>query len=63
MRHKCANGQRVGTIPFGFRMAQDGHSLEEDPAEQDILARIHELTGLNLYSSPRIPYRKLAYLG
>jgi DNA invertase Pin-like site-specific DNA recombinase len=43
MAHKRANGQRVGTIPFGYRMAGDSRSLEEDPAEQDILARIHEL--------------------
>ena len=43
MAHKRDNGQRVGTIPFGFRIAGDGHSLEEEPAEQDILARIHEL--------------------
>jgi DNA invertase Pin-like site-specific DNA recombinase len=43
MRHKRACGQRVGTIPFGYRIAQDGHSLETDSAEQDILARIHEL--------------------
>jgi hypothetical protein len=43
MAHKRANGQRVGTIPFGYRIAGDGRSLEEEPAEQDILARIHEL--------------------
>jgi DNA invertase Pin-like site-specific DNA recombinase len=43
MAHKRANGQRVGTIPFGYRIAQDGRNLEEEPAEQDILARIHEL--------------------
>jgi Recombinase len=33
----------VGTIPFGFRMAEDGSRLEEDPAEQDILSRIREM--------------------
>jgi len=43
MAHKRANGQRVGTIPFGFRMAEDGERLEEDPAEQDVLARIRAL--------------------
>jgi DNA invertase Pin-like site-specific DNA recombinase len=42
MSHKKANGERVGTIPFGFRMAEDGR-LVEDPAEQDILSRIREL--------------------
>jgi hypothetical protein len=43
MRHKRANGQRVGTIPFGFRLAAGGSLLEEDPAEQDVLARIRAL--------------------
>jgi DNA invertase Pin-like site-specific DNA recombinase len=43
MQHKRANGERVGTIPFGFRMTEDGSRLEQDPAEQDVLARIHEL--------------------
>jgi site-specific DNA recombinase len=43
MRHKRANGERVGTVPFGFRLAEDGKRLEEEPAEQDILARIREL--------------------
>jgi site-specific DNA recombinase len=43
MSHKRAKGERVGTVPFGFRMAEDGSLLEEDPAEQDILSRIQQL--------------------
>jgi DNA invertase Pin-like site-specific DNA recombinase len=43
MQHKRANGQRVGTIPFGYRLAEDESRLEEDAAEQDVLSRIHEL--------------------
>ena len=43
MSHKRAKGERVGTIPFGSRMAGDGSRLEEDPAEQDILSRIQQL--------------------
>jgi DNA invertase Pin-like site-specific DNA recombinase len=43
MHHKRANGQRVGNIPFGYRLAVDGRMLVEDAAEQDILARIREL--------------------
>ena len=43
MSHKRAKGERVGTIPFGFRMAEDGTLLEEDPAEQDVLRRIRQL--------------------
>ena len=43
MRHKRANGERVGTLPFGYRLAADGSHLEADPAEQGILSRIREL--------------------
>jgi DNA invertase Pin-like site-specific DNA recombinase len=39
MSHKRANGERVGTIPFGFRMGEDG-LLAENAAEQDVLSRI-----------------------
>jgi DNA invertase Pin-like site-specific DNA recombinase len=42
MSHKKANGERVGTIPFGFRMGEDG-LLAEDAAEQGVLARMREL--------------------
>jgi len=43
MHHKRANGERVGTVPFGYRTAVDGFHLEADPAEQGILSRIREL--------------------
>src|SRR5262249_29378202 len=43
MRHKRANGERVGTVRFGFRVADDGARLEEDAREQGILCRIREL--------------------
>jgi DNA invertase Pin-like site-specific DNA recombinase len=43
MHHKRANGERVGTVPFGYRMAVDGLHLEADPAEQAVLSRIREL--------------------
>ena len=33
----------MGTIPFGFRMAEDGSTLVEDPAEQDVLAPMRVL--------------------
>jgi len=42
MSHKKANGERVGTIPFGFRMGEDGLPAE-DAAEQNVLVRIREL--------------------
>src|SRR5579863_5363705 len=34
MSHKRANGERVGTVPFGYRLAAGGLHLESDPAEQ-----------------------------
>lgn len=43
MHHKRAKGERVGTVPFGFRMAADGLHLEADPAEQGSLSLIREL--------------------
>jgi site-specific DNA recombinase len=43
MRHKRANGERVGTVPFGFQSARDGVRLELNPAEQSILSRMREL--------------------
>src|ERR1039458_238378 len=43
MRHKRSNGERVGNIPYGYRLAADGRHLEEDPGEQKLLAEIRRL--------------------
>jgi len=43
MRHKRSNGERVGNIPYGYRLAVDGRHLEEDPGEQRVLAEIRRL--------------------
>src|ERR1035438_9878892 len=43
MHHKRANGERVGTVPFGYHTAADGLHLEADAAEQGVLSRIREL--------------------
>ncbi len=53
MHHKRANGERVGTIPFGYRAAADGLHIEAEPAEQSILARIQELRAAG-YTTRRI---------
>jgi len=42
MHHKRVNGQRIGTVPFGYGMAGDSVHLETDSAEQGILSRIRE---------------------
>ena len=43
MHHKRENGERVGTVPFGYRMAVDGVHIESEPAEQAIAGRIREM--------------------
>jgi DNA invertase Pin-like site-specific DNA recombinase len=43
MRHKRTNGERVGNIAFGYRLAPDGVHVEPDETEQVVLTRIREL--------------------
>src|SRR6266568_396513 len=43
LRHKRAQGQRVGNIAFGSRLAPDGKHLEADPGEQAALSEIRRL--------------------
>lgn len=41
MQHKKAQGGCVGTVGFGYRLADDGDTVIEDAAEQKIIAAIH----------------------
>ena len=43
LSHKRSQGQRVGNIAFGYRLAADGLHLEADPGEQGALAEIRRL--------------------
>ncbi len=43
LAHKKARGERVGGVPFGFRVAPDGATLEQDADEQEALALIRAL--------------------
>jgi len=43
LQAKRAKGERVGTVPFGYRVAPDGVMLEAEPAEQKALAVLREL--------------------
>jgi site-specific DNA recombinase len=43
LHHKRSQGERVGNIAFGSRLAADGQHLEPDPAEQGVLAEIQRL--------------------
>jgi DNA invertase Pin-like site-specific DNA recombinase len=40
---KSAKGERLGGIPYGFRVAADGVHLEEDTAEQTVLVQVGNL--------------------
>lgn len=37
---KKARGERVGSIPYGFRLAEDSSRLEPEPTEQEVRDRI-----------------------
>jgi len=56
-----ALGQRVGTIPFGYRLAGDGLHLERDDGEQAILATVRALSAEGL--SQRAIVARLAEQG
>ncbi len=43
LQHMKAKGQRVGTIPYGYRTAKDGSTLEANESEQRIVALVHQL--------------------
>jgi DNA invertase Pin-like site-specific DNA recombinase len=40
---KRARGERVGTIPYGYRLAADGRHVEEHPEEQATVVRAREI--------------------
>ena len=40
LAHKRANGQRTGTVPFGYRLADDGVSLLPVESEQGVIVEI-----------------------
>lgn len=50
LQHKRCKGERVGNLPYGFRVSADGVHLEEDPTEQETVNLIRSLraSGLSL---------------
>lgn len=50
MQHKKAKGERVGAIPYGKALADDGVALADVPAEQAVIAEARQLhaAGLSL---------------
>jgi len=45
LRHKRSQGERVGNIAFGYRLAADGKHVEADPGEQTVLEEVRRLRG------------------
>lgn len=43
MAHKRSKGERVGAVPYGFRLAGDGVTLEADADEQHTLSLVAQL--------------------
>jgi DNA invertase Pin-like site-specific DNA recombinase len=58
---KAAKGERTGEIAYGFRVAADGVHVEDDPAEQGVIAIVRELRDAGL--SQRGIVRELAARG
>ncbi len=56
MGHKKANGERVGTVPFGYRLGPDGVHLEPEPREWETIRRIRALSREG-YSTRKIAER------
>lgn len=48
LAERRARGQRIGNVPFGYRLASDGLHLERDDAEQAIVATVRRLAGEGL---------------
>lgn len=50
MQHKKAKGERVGSIPYGFKLHSNGVDLIHNEIEQEIIKLINQLNrdGLNL---------------
>ncbi len=43
LHHMRSNGQRVGNIAYGYRLAADGCHLEPEPHEQAVIPEIRHL--------------------
>lgn len=55
MDHKRVKGERLGTIPYGFRLGPDGKKLEPFPSEMKVigLMRLYRDTGLSFRAIAR----------
>src|SRR5260370_40841213 len=61
MSHKRSQGQRVGNIAYGCRLANDGVHVEADPDEQAVLSEIRQLR-TRLAPTSRMMFTRVAPL-
>src|SRR5262249_4892885 len=61
LAEKRARGERVGTVPYGYRLATDGVHSEPDEAEQSVVATVRRLAAEGL--SQRAIVARLAACG
>ncbi|MDB4939066.1 MAG: Resolvase [Labilithrix sp.] len=45
---KRSRGERIGAVPYGFRVAEDGIHLEANAAEQEVITTVRQLAGEGL---------------
>lgn len=43
LARKKARGERIGRIPYGYKLSEDGVHLTEDPGEQIVLSMIRQM--------------------
>ncbi|MBX3214293.1 MAG: recombinase family protein [Labilithrix sp.] len=48
LAEKKARGERVGTVPYGYRLAADGVHVEPDDAEQEVVSSVRRLASEGL---------------
>jgi hypothetical protein len=48
MAHKKTKGERVGAVPYGYRLGDDGHTLVPVAAEQEVIAEARRLKASGL---------------
>lgn len=48
MASKRSRGERLGNVPYGYRLAEDGVHLERDAVEQAVIANIRALADAGL---------------
>ena len=51
MAVKRSNGHRVGSVPYGFELGDDGVALIENPAEQAVIREIETLRSAGMNAS------------